>query len=60
MTTWLTPREAAQYARLNEVTLRRAVKSGDLTAFRVNGKRQVRFRAVDLDAWLAKHQVQAS
>lgn len=41
---WLTAAEAAAYAKVNAVTLRRAVKAGYLPAFRVNGGRHVRFR----------------
>jgi excisionase family DNA binding protein len=49
---WLTPKEAAEYARVAPITLRRAVQRGTLNAYRVNGGRRVRFRAEDLDRWL--------
>jgi excisionase family DNA binding protein len=58
MTSWLTPREAAAYARCDVVTLRRAVRRGALQAFRVNGGRRVRFRVEDLDRWLSSAPVQ--
>jgi excisionase family DNA binding protein len=50
---WLTPREASDYARVNPITLKRAVKAGTLQAFRVNGGRLLRYRREDLDAWLS-------
>ncbi len=56
-TVWLTAKEAAQYARVDPVTLRRAVKAGRLQAFRVNGGTRVRFRAADIDHWLAASPV---
>jgi excisionase family DNA binding protein len=49
--TWLTAAEAADYARVNVVTLRRAVRAGTLLAFRVNDRRNLRFRRSDLDVW---------
>ncbi|HEY2434611.1 MAG TPA: helix-turn-helix domain-containing protein [Vicinamibacterales bacterium] len=51
-TVWLTPKEAETYARCDVATLRRAVRANKLQAYRVNGGRRVRFRAVDLDRWL--------
>ena len=53
MNAWLTPREASDYARVNPVTLKRAVKAGKLQAFRINGGRLLRYRREDLDAWLS-------
>jgi excisionase family DNA binding protein len=50
---WLTPREASDYARVNPITLKRAVQAGTLQAFRVNGGRLLRYRREDLDAWLS-------
>ncbi|HEY7500235.1 MAG TPA: helix-turn-helix domain-containing protein [Vicinamibacterales bacterium] len=55
---WFTPAEAASYARVNVVTLRRAVRAGQLRAFRVNAGRNLRFRRSDLDAWLASSPVE--
>lgn len=57
MTTWLTPKEAEAYAKCDVATLRRAVKAGRLQAFRVNGGARVRFRAEDIDQWLASSPV---
>jgi len=50
---WLTPHEAADYARVNPVTLRRAVQAGRLPAFRVNAGTRVRYRQEDVDRWLS-------
>jgi excisionase family DNA binding protein len=58
MTKWFTPREASDYAKVNPITLKRAVKAGTLQAFRVNGGRLLRYRQEDLDAWLATSPVQ--
>ena len=55
---WLTAAEAADYARVNVVTIRRAVQRGRLVAFRVNAGRNLRFRRSDLDAWLASSPVE--
>jgi excisionase family DNA binding protein len=54
---WFTPKLAAQYCQVDVVTLRRAVQRGDLKAFKVNGGTRIRYRAVDLDAWLESHPV---
>ena len=43
MTRWLTPKEAAAYCRVDEVTLRRAVQRKLLCAFRINGGKRVRY-----------------
>ena len=58
-TLWLSPKLAAAYVKLDEVTLRRAVQAGKLLAFRVNGGKRVRYRAEDLDRWLASSPVAA-
>ena len=52
MTTWFSPKEAAEYCRCDVATLRRAVRAKRLQAYRVNGGRRVRFRVADLDRWL--------
>jgi len=52
MTTWFSPKEAADHCRCDVATLRRAVRRGTLQAYRVNGGRRVRFRVEDLDRWL--------
>lgn len=57
-TVWLTPRQAAQYAQVDPVTLRRAVQRGVLAAYVVNGGTRIRYRTVDLDAWLTSTPAQ--
>lgn len=53
MTTWLTVKEAAKYARVSEWLIRQAVKDGELEAFAVGkGGRSYRLKAEDVDAWL--------
>jgi excisionase family DNA binding protein len=49
---WLTPKQAAEHAKVNPITLRRAVKVGTLPAYRVNGGRLLRFRVEDIDRWI--------
>lgn len=56
MTKWMTIEQAAEHVQLSAVTLRREVKGGRLAAYRVGGRRMIRLRAEDLDAWLASHQ----
>ena len=56
-TVWLTPKQAAEHAKVNPITLRRAVKAGTLPAYRVNCGRLLRFRAGDIDQWLATSPV---
>lgn len=60
MTAWLTPDEAAAYAKVNVVTLRRAMKAGKLTGYRVNGGRNVRFLQEDIDRWLMSAPTEAA
>jgi excisionase family DNA binding protein len=52
MTNWMTIDQAAAYVRCSAVTLRREVKGGRLAAYRVGGRKALRFRPQDLDAWL--------
>ena len=59
-TIWLSLKGAAQHAKLSTATIVRAVKRGELPAFRVGGQRLLRFRAQDLDRWLETHQAVAS
>lgn len=49
---WLTLEEAARYVRAGDgSTIRAAVRYGDLPAY-LYGKRSMRFKKTDLDAWL--------
>ena len=50
--TWLTIEEAAAYLRVSDRTIRRALRAGDVKAYRVGGRRDLRFRREDLDAYL--------
>ena len=49
---WLTIDEAAAYLRISDRTLRRAVRDGAVRAYRVGGKRELRFQREDLDAFM--------
>ena len=59
-TVWLSLKGAASHTKLSTATILRAVKRGDLTAFRVGGQRLLRFRAHDLDRWMESHMAVAS
>jgi excisionase family DNA binding protein len=52
MTTWLTVREAADYIRAFESTIREAVKMGYLQAYPIGRGTQYRLTAEDIDAWM--------
>jgi excisionase family DNA binding protein len=56
MTKWMTLEQAAGHVQLSAVTLRREIRGGRLAAYRVGGRRIIRLRAEDLDAWLASYQ----
>lgn len=56
-TEWLTLAAAAQIVGVSIPTIRRAVASGALAAYRL-GPRLVRVRAADLDAWITKQPCQ--
>jgi excisionase family DNA binding protein len=49
---WLTIREAAPYAKCGVKALYRAVRSGQLKAVRLGGRRELRLRREWLDGWL--------
>jgi excisionase family DNA binding protein len=49
---WLDVDSAATYAAVSITTIRRAIKSGGLKAYRVQGGRLLRLRALDVDAWI--------
>ena len=52
MTTWLTVREAADYIRVSETVIRKAVKHGYLESYTFESGKHVRLRAEDIDAWM--------
>jgi len=54
---WLTLDEAAAYTKLSTATITRARKSGNLTGYKVQGKKLWRFNVADLDRWLQKGAV---
>jgi excisionase family DNA binding protein len=60
-TLWLAPSTAAQTAGVSIPTIRRAIKSGELPAFRLSA-RCIRIRAPDLDQWISRkpYQVEKS
>src|SRR5688572_893768 len=49
---WLTLKEATEYCRCGPKLLRREEKAGRLRAARVGGRRELRFLAQWIDAWL--------
>ena len=56
MSAWLTVEAAAARAGVSVPTIRRAIKSGALTAYRLQpGGRLLRIREADVHSWLAKH-----
>ena len=52
VTHWLTVREAAQHVRCGTGTIYGAVQRGHLRAARLGGRRELRFLAIWIDAWL--------
>lgn len=52
MTTWLTLREAGDYARVSSALIARAVKQGYLVAYPIGTGTQYRLRAEDVDEWM--------
>jgi excisionase family DNA binding protein len=51
-TDWLTVNEAAAYARCGKRSIYLAVEHGQLRAARLGGRRELRFLAEWVDAWL--------
>ena len=52
MTEWLTVREAARHAKCGTRSIYTAVQQGKLRAARLGGRRELRFMATWIDAWL--------
>ena len=59
-TIWLSLKGAAPHLQVSTATILRAVKRGELPAFRVGDQHLLRFRARDLDAWLESTKAVAS
>ncbi|WP_394356098.1 helix-turn-helix domain-containing protein, partial [Brytella acorum] len=55
----MSPAQAAQVTDVSRWTIMRAIKSGDLQAFRDN-KNQWRIKTDDLNAWLSAHPAQCA
>jgi excisionase family DNA binding protein len=53
-TPWLTLHEAAAYTKLSPATITRARKRGELTGYKVSGRKLWRYHVADLDRWLQK------
>lgn len=51
---WLTVREAAAHARCGPKSIYRAVRSGQLRAARIGGRRELRFLESWIDEWLLR------
>lgn len=49
---WLTPPEAADYARCSVKSVYRAAETGKLRVVRLSGRRKILTRAEWIDAWL--------
>lgn len=56
----LTLREAAAALKVSESTIRRWIREGSLTAYKVGKRGQLRLRAEELESFLEKHRIQAS
>lgn len=59
--TWMTPREAAEYARCSVKTLYRAAEAGTLKRHRQRGgvgvnSRAIRYRRDEIDVWMTASQ----
>lgn len=54
MSTYLTLADAVEIVPVAQITLRRAIKRGDLTAYRIGGKLLI--RPDDLDRWIQAHR----
>ena len=52
MTTWLTVEGAADYVKVNQQLIRKAVKAGDLPAYPIGSGREYRLTAADIDSWM--------
>lgn len=51
---WLTAKQSSAYVQASEKLIYREVKAGRLRAARIGGRRDLRFLAEWLDAWLER------
>ena len=56
----LTLRDVAETLRVSQTTVRRLVRAGSLTAYRVGKRGQLRIREEDLESFLEKRRVLSS
>ncbi len=56
---YLTLQEVAQAVKVSETTVRRWVRSGDLPAFKVGGRGQIRIDPEDLRSFMERSRVEA-
>jgi len=56
----LTLREAAAALKVSESTIRRWIREGSLTAYKVGKRGQLRLRNEELESFLEKHRIQVS
>jgi excisionase family DNA binding protein len=52
---WMTAADAAKYCKVGVTTIYSAITSGALRCVRVNGRRNIRTKAVWLDEWFEQH-----
>lgn len=55
-TEWLNPASAAQRIGVNKQMIYDACAAGGLKHVRLGGRRNIRIRPSDLDAWMAAHE----
>jgi excisionase family DNA binding protein len=54
---WMDLTRAAAYAGASVTTLRRAVASGELVAYRISAGRLIRLRVDDVELWMKRARV---
>lgn len=55
---WLTADDAAAYLRVSTQSIYDACRTGGLRHYRLGGRRNIRLRQSDLDAWMTAFSVQ--
>ena len=56
----LTLREVASFIRVSESTVRRLVRAGDLVAYKIGSRGQLRFQMADVEQFIARQRVSAA